>query len=111
MNLRAQSVTIGIVEDQPLYRNMLAVALSTDPQFNVMWAVGTVAEARNALNSQRPAVLILDIDLPDGNGVALGVTVRRHLPHIGIPAAICARRYGSATGSARRRPQWMVLPV
>ena len=84
MNLRAQSVTIGIVEDQPLYRNMLAVALSTDPQFNVMWAVGTVAEDRNALNSQRPAVLILDIDLPDGNGVALGVTVRRHLPHIGI---------------------------
>ena len=84
MNLRAQPVTIGIVEDQPLYRNMLAVALSTDPQFNVMWAVGTVAEDRNALNSQRPAVLILDIDLPDGNGVALGVTVRRHLPHIGI---------------------------
>jgi len=77
-------VRIAVVEDQPLFRSMLERTLDETPGLHVVVAVGTVTEATRALRPGVAHVAVLDIDLPDGNGIALGVTLRRRMPELGI---------------------------
>lgn len=77
-------IRVGIVEDQPLFRSMLEVTLGTVPGLEVVAAVPNVAQARRLLQPGVVDVAVLDIDLPDGNGIALGVTLRRSQPGLGI---------------------------
>ena len=75
---------VAVVEDQPLFRSMLERMLSVTDGLRVVAAVGTVAEALRLLRPGTADVAVLDIDLPDGNGIALGVTLRRRQPGLGI---------------------------
>lgn len=85
MNKTAPSVLrVAVVEDQPLYRAMLARTLDAHDRLHVVASVGTVADARAALATVPADVAVLDIDLPDGNGIALGVQLRRAHPGLGI---------------------------
>ncbi len=58
-----------LLEDEPLLRRRLARQL-TDQGLEVT-AVGTVAEARNALSSLALDLALLDVNLPDGTGLSL----------------------------------------
>lgn len=80
----ASVVRIGIVEDQPLFRSMLELTLGAEPGIHVVAAVATVAEANRLLRPGTIDVVVMDIDLPDGNGISLGVTMRRKEPGLGI---------------------------
>jgi DNA-binding NarL/FixJ family response regulator len=77
-------VRVVVVEDQPLFRSMLELTLGNADAVRVVASVGTVKEAVAALRPGAADVAVLDIDLPDGNGIALGVTLRRHQPRLGI---------------------------
>ncbi len=77
-------VRVAVVEDQPLFRSMLERMLDDTPGLHVVAAVGTVTEATRVLRPGMAHVAVLDIDLPDGNGIALGVTLRRAQPDLGI---------------------------
>lgn len=81
---RAKPVRVAIVEDQPLFRNMLEVALESEDSLTVIASCATVGEANRAFANGGVDVAVIDIDLPDGNGIALGVTLRRKLPDVGI---------------------------
>jgi DNA-binding NarL/FixJ family response regulator len=85
MTTQAQGIIrLGIVEDQPLFRSMLEFTLSNVEDIVVEAAVGTVREAERRLTPGAVDVALLDIDLPDGNGIALGVVLRRKQPGLGI---------------------------
>ena len=60
-----------VVEDDPPTRTRLARAVAAHPDLTVCAAVGTVGEGRAALEREAPAVLLTDLDLPDGNGIEL----------------------------------------
>ncbi|GIG27705.1 response regulator [Cellulomonas marina] len=75
---------VAVVEDQPLFRAMLQHTLDGTPGLAVVAAAGSVAEAEAALPPGAADVVVLDIDLPDGNGIALGVGLRRRQPGLGI---------------------------
>ena len=75
---------VAIVEDQPLFRSMLERSFGDAGGFEVVAALGSVTEARAVLSPGLVDVVVLDIDLPDGNGIALGVTLRRSQPQLGI---------------------------
>ena len=78
------AIRVGIVEDQPLFRSMLELTLASIDGIDVVAAVATVREAEKAFLPGTVDVAILDIDLPDGNGIALGVILRRKQPGLGI---------------------------
>jgi DNA-binding NarL/FixJ family response regulator len=80
----AQPVRVAVVEDQPLFRTMLQRTLDETPGLRVVASVGTVGEAMRLLRPGAADVVVLDIDLPDGNGIALGVTLRRSQPRLGV---------------------------
>ncbi|GAA3795025.1 response regulator transcription factor [Cellulomonas soli] len=82
--LPSNPVRVAVVEDQPLFRSMLEHTLGNTPGLRVVVSVGTVTEATQRITAGTVDVAVLDIDLPDGNGIALGVTLRRRHPRLGI---------------------------
>lgn len=70
-----ERVRIVLLEDDAPTRERLAAALSSDPGFDVV-AVGTVAAARDEIARLPPRVLVTDLELPDGSGIALTAEVR-----------------------------------
>jgi two-component system LytT family response regulator len=60
-----------IVDDEPLARQKLAFLLKKDPAFRIVAQCASAGEAINALTTHRPALMFLDIQMPDDNGFAV----------------------------------------
>ena len=60
---------VALVEDNPETRARFAAALQTSPDFELACAVGTLQEILAWLVANRPGILLVDLQLPDGNGV------------------------------------------
>ncbi|AGK47518.1 torCAD operon transcriptional regulatory protein torR [Burkholderia thailandensis MSMB121] len=67
---------ILVVEDDPITRTMLARYLCS-AGFDLRTS-GNVAQARDALRAAPADVLLLDINLPDGDGISLARELREH---------------------------------
>jgi DNA-binding NarL/FixJ family response regulator len=76
---------VVIVEDEPLFRDLLRVALSQDPDLKVVGHFPDSDSALQAIPQLKPHVAILDINLGESiNGIQLGLLLRRQLPELGI---------------------------
>lgn len=63
--------SVILVEDDARTRERLAGIISALPGLRLAGAAGTVFEARQQLTAQVPDVLLLDLGLPDGDGMEL----------------------------------------
>lgn len=75
---------VAVVEDQPLFRAMLRRTLEDADDLEVVATLDSTADARHTLRPGVADVVVMDIDLPDGNGIALGVQLRREQPDLGV---------------------------
>ncbi|HLG73093.1 MAG TPA: response regulator transcription factor [Chloroflexota bacterium] len=79
------ALRLVVVEDDDLYRNLLAVCLSRQPALFVVGSFADSDEALARIPELRPAAGILDIDLPGSmDGIELGLALRKQLPDLGI---------------------------
>jgi two-component system KDP operon response regulator KdpE len=65
----ATSGTVLVIEDEPAMRRLLQATL-TAHGFSVIEAA-TIADGRRAATTAAPALIILDLGLPDGDGLTL----------------------------------------
>ena len=65
----ARELTCVVVEDQGLFLEMLGTMLNMRGGLRVAASALTVAEGRDAAIKHQPDLLLIDLDLPDGNGV------------------------------------------
>jgi len=72
--------SVLLVEDDAPTRQRIAKAIQSDPTLRLAGQCGTLAEGLAALESLRPAVLLTDLDLPDGSGIDLIRAARAHEP-------------------------------
>ena len=63
-------VRVLIVDDDPRFRRLAADALVTRG-YDVVGEAGTIAAARAAVAALKPDAVLCDVNLPDGNGLAL----------------------------------------
>ena len=77
-------IRVAIVEDHDLYRELLTTSLTGIDGITVVGSYSGVGVARDNLKPGTIDVALLDIELGDGNGVALGVSLRRADPTLGI---------------------------
>ena len=63
--------TVFLVEDHEPVRRSVSAALASDPALRVVGEAGSVADARIGISRVRPDVAVLDVRLPDGNGIDL----------------------------------------
>lgn len=66
-----QAVPILIVEDTPETRARFVEIVRRQPDLELVGAVGTLAEARQAAVVHEPRLILLDLGLPDGSGIDL----------------------------------------
>ena len=74
---------ILIADDHPLIRIGLAGILAGDPDI-VVEQVGSIPELREELEKRVPDVLILDLNMPEGNSLEVIPELRRKYPKFAI---------------------------
>lgn len=73
-------VTLLLIDDHPLVQVALEAALSRAPLPFLLLAVEEENRAREMLTAHKVDVVVLDIGLPDGDGLQLLKYIRRHFP-------------------------------
>ncbi len=68
--MTATPLRVLIADDHPMFREGLQTMLHGRPIFDVVAAVGTGTEAVAAAERTQPDVAVLDLRMPDGDGVA-----------------------------------------
>lgn len=76
----SNSIKLLLVEDHDVVRESLSARLNAEPDIYVVAAVGTVEAALEQVTSQPPDVAVLDVGLPDGDGVTLCRRIRAVSP-------------------------------
>jgi DNA-binding NarL/FixJ family response regulator len=73
-----------LVEDHSLIRDGIRMLLALERDYQVVGEAGTVAQARELALSERPDIAIVDVGLPDGDGIDLSSELIRSLPDLRI---------------------------
>ena len=73
-----------LVDDHELIRQGLRRAFEREPDFEVVAEASSVAEAVAAAEHHLPAVVVMDVRLPDGSGLDATRRIRQAQPLVGI---------------------------
>jgi DNA-binding NarL/FixJ family response regulator len=63
------AIHIVVVDDHPIVRDGLVAVLSTQPDFEVVGEASSGPEAIQCVGASRPDVILLDLEMPDMDGV------------------------------------------
>lgn len=75
---------ILVVDDHPLFREGLQMALTSDPHLSVVGQAGTAEEALALIERAVPDIVLCDIDMPGMGGLALARHLHRFYPQIRV---------------------------
>lgn len=75
-------VKVFLVDDHEVVRRGLVDLLGADPELDVVGEAGSVAEAMARVPAARPDVAVLDVRLPDGNGIELCRDLLSRMPDL-----------------------------
>jgi DNA-binding NarL/FixJ family response regulator len=73
-----------LVEDHPDFRDLMEVLLGSQSDIKLVAQAGSLAEARNHAVRFDFDVAVLDLGLPDGDGVDLIADLRQANPDVGV---------------------------
>jgi DNA-binding NarL/FixJ family response regulator len=79
-------IKVAIVDDHPLFIEGLKNLIATSGIAAVTSTALTAETCMRMLRSERPDVLLLDINLPDGSGIDLCRQIHEHWPEVHIIA-------------------------
>ena len=89
-------IRLALVDDHPVVIRGFEASLAGIPDFEVAARGGSVAEGAVLLARRDVSVLLLDIRLPDGSGLALlARTPRGSRPAVIVVSSFGARQYAS----------------
>ncbi|MGY1602393.1 response regulator [Geodermatophilus sp. SYSU D00815] len=74
------TVRVLLADDHPMFREGLRAMLQGRPAFDVVAVAGTGTEAVAAAEAAQPDVAVVDLRMPDGDGVAATGGIRRVSP-------------------------------
>lgn len=81
----AESVTVirvFLMDDHEIVRRGLAELIGLESDMEIVGEAGTTTEAMHRIPAARPHVAVLDVRLPDGNGVEVCRDVRSLMPEV-----------------------------
>ncbi|MBB4919507.1 response regulator transcription factor [Streptosporangium saharense] len=73
-------IRVLLVEDQAMVRGALASLLGLEPDIEVVGEAASGHEALQVALETRPDVVLLDIEMPGGDGITAGAGIREALP-------------------------------
>ncbi len=73
-------IRVALADDHAILRSGLRLLLSSRPGIEVVGEAGTAAEAIRVVEEARPDILVLDLSMPGGSGIAAIAELRRRAP-------------------------------
>ncbi len=78
------TIRVALADDHALVREGLRALLAAVEGMELVAAVGGAREAVRVAVTEKPAVLVLDINMPDGSGIDVAREVQRVAPEVAI---------------------------
>jgi DNA-binding NarL/FixJ family response regulator len=75
-------ISVFLLDDHEIVRTGVRELLEAEPDITVVGEAGTAASALARIPALKPDVAILDIRLPDGDGVSVCREIRSGMPHV-----------------------------
>ena len=73
-------VRVLVVDDSEVFRNVLAVVVAATPGFELIGSAASGREALHVIEDLAPDLVLMDVQMPDLDGVETGLRIRRHYP-------------------------------
>ncbi len=77
-------IDVLVVDDHPVVLTGLAALIGSDPQLEVVATARSATAARELPADLAPRVAVLDLQLPDGDGISLGVELKQRWPGLRV---------------------------
>ena len=77
---RATPLRVLVVDDHAIFADSLVRLLRSQPGLDVVGTAGTVTQAVASALATRPDVVLMDFELPDGNGAAATAQIKALAP-------------------------------
>src|SRR6201990_3671490 len=84
MSASANSIRILAVDDHPLFRSGIAALLATQPDMNLVAEASNGREAIEQFRAHRPDITLMDLQMPEMNGLDALVAIREESPEARI---------------------------
>lgn len=75
-------IRVFLLDDHEVVRRGVAALLSAEDDIEIVGEAGTAQQALARIPASRPDVAVLDVRLPDGDGVSVCREVRSQLPNV-----------------------------
>jgi two-component system, NarL family, response regulator DevR len=82
MSEQAEAVRVFLLDDHEVVRRGISDLLDSEPDLEVVGEAGTAREALARIPALRPNVAVLDVRLPDGDGVMVCREIRSQMPEV-----------------------------
>lgn len=79
-------ITIGIADDHTLVINGIIQMLRSEPRYEILFSAQNGSALLAALTQHQPDVLLLDIELPDNDGISLCGQIKEQYPQVPVIA-------------------------
>ncbi|SFU02513.1 two component transcriptional regulator, LuxR family [Geodermatophilus amargosae] len=81
---RTRATTVFVLDDHEVVRRGVAAVLGAAPDLTVVGEAGTAAEALARVPALHPDVAVIDVRLPDGDGITVGRELRSRVPGLAL---------------------------
>jgi DNA-binding NarL/FixJ family response regulator len=78
-------IRVFLLDDHEFVRRCLAGLLDAEPDMSVVGDAENVEHALVRAPAVRPHVAVLDVRLPDGNGISVCRELRSRMPELAVP--------------------------
>ena len=75
---------LAVVDDHAIIRGVFVTLVEDAPDLKMAWTASSLSQARERLKEDRPDFLVLDVNLPDGNGFEFASEILRDMPDLPV---------------------------
>ena len=75
-----QKISIALVDDHPIFLSGLQQLIQKQPDFELIGVAESIVDLENLLEQEKPQVILMDVELPEGDGISATAFVRKQSP-------------------------------
>ena len=81
MSIDLKSIRILVVDDHPLLREGIAALIADQEDMKIVAEASSGHEAIEQFRKHKPDITLMDLQMPEGNGIDAMISVRSEFPH------------------------------